>query len=75
MSGGPAVPYARSMTAGRNLVRIELAFPTDDDAEALGDRIREAVAMIVGRDELEEFRVRTIPLDPKPRPSHLRPVD
>ena len=33
----------------------------------LGDRIRESVAMIVGRDALEEFRVRTIPLDPRRR--------
>jgi hypothetical protein len=30
--------------------------------------------MIVGRDALEEFRVRTMPLDPKDRP-HLRSVD
>jgi hypothetical protein len=59
---------------GRNLVRVELSFVSDEDAEPLGDRIRESVAMIVGRDALEEFRVRTMPLDPKDRP-HLRSVD
>jgi hypothetical protein len=34
--------------------------------------------MIVGRDALEEFRVRSLPLDPKKPPKqrdHLRPVD
>ena len=56
------------------LVRVELAFRSTEDqsAEALGDRIREAVAMIVGRQELEEFRVRTLPLARKKGP---RPVD
>lgn len=59
---------------GRNLVRIELSFVSDDDVNGLGDRIREAVAMIVGREALEEFRVRSMPLDPKDR-AHLRSVD
>ena len=59
--------------SGRNLIRIECSFVSEEDAEALGDRISEAVAMIVGRDAVEEFRVRTMPLDVKPRP--LRPVD
>lgn len=58
----------------RDLVRVELTFVTDEDAGSLGDRIREAVAMIVGRDALEEFRVRSMPLDPKKK-KHLRPVD
>ncbi len=58
----------------RQLVRIELSFVTDDDAEQLGDRIREATASIVGRRELEEFRVRTMPLDTKKK-EHLRSVD
>jgi hypothetical protein len=58
----------------RNLIRVELSFVSDEDAEALGDRIRESVANIVGRRALEEFRVRSMPLDPKQRP-HLRPVD
>jgi hypothetical protein len=59
--------------SGRNLIRVELAFVTDDDADALGDRIRESVANIVGRHAIEEFRVRSMPLDPKQRP--LRSVD
>lgn len=56
------------------LVRVELAFKSTEDQsiEALADRIREAVAMIVGRRELEEFRVRVLPLSQKKGP---RPVD
>lgn len=56
------------------LVRVELAFRSTEDqnVEALGDRVREAVALIVGRRELEEFRVRVLPLTPKKGP---RPVD
>jgi hypothetical protein len=57
----------------RNLIRVELSFVSDEDVEALGDRIRESVANIVGRQALEEFRVRSMPLDAKPRP--LRSVD
>jgi hypothetical protein len=53
--------------SGRNLIRVELSFVTEEDAEALGDRIRESVANIVGRQAIEEFRVRTMPLDVKPR--------
>jgi len=56
------------------LVRIELAFVSEEDEEQVGERIRESVAMIVGREALEEFRVRTLPLDTK-RKDHLRPVD
>ena len=40
------------------LVTIELRFTTDDDPEALGERIREATSLIVGRQALEDFRVR-----------------
>jgi hypothetical protein len=58
----------------RQLVRVELAFVSEDDPERTGDRIRESVAMIVGRDSLEEFRVRTLPLDTKKK-GHLRTVD
>jgi hypothetical protein len=47
------------------LVRIELTFKTDADARALGDRIEESVRLIVGREALEEFRVRTLPLGRK----------
>jgi hypothetical protein len=58
----------------RQLVRVELAFVSEEDAEQTGERIRESVAMIVGRDKLEEFRVRTLPLDTKKK-GNLRPVD
>ena len=57
----------------RNLIRVEVSFVSDEEPEALGDRIRESVANIVGRQAIEEFRVRTMPLDAKPR--SLRPVD
>ena len=59
--------------SGRNLIRVELSFVTEEDAEALGDRIRESVANIVGRQAIEEFRVRAMPLDAKPR--SLRPIE
>jgi len=56
------------MTGDRQLVRVELSFVTESDAGQLGDRIREAVGQIVGREALEEFRVRTLPLDERKRP-------
>jgi hypothetical protein len=56
------------VTTGRQLVRVELTFVSESNAEQLGDRIREAVVMIVGRETLEEFRVRTLPLDERKRP-------
>ena len=58
----------------RQLIRIELAFVSEEDEEQVGERIRESVAMIVGREALEEFRIRTLPLDAKKK-DHLRPVD
>ena len=58
----------------RQLIRIELAFLSVEDEEQVGERIRESVAMIVGREALEEFRVRTLPLDTEKK-DHLRPVD
>jgi hypothetical protein len=58
----------------RQLVRVELTFVSEDDPDQTGDRIRESVAMIVGRDSLEEFRVRALPLDTKKK-GHLRTVD
>jgi hypothetical protein len=58
----------------RQLVRIELAFVSEEDEEQVGERIRESVAMIVGREALEEFRVRTLPLDTEKK-DHLRPVE
>jgi hypothetical protein len=49
------------------LARVELTFRTDDDPQALADRVRESVAQIVGREALEEFRVRVLPLTPPPK--------
>jgi hypothetical protein len=65
------------MSSDPMLVKIELAFKTtaDESADAFGDRIREAVGMIVGRNALEEFRVRTLPLAEPKRKGGLRPVD
>lgn len=58
--------------AERKLVQVEMRFVTDGDPGGLTDRVRESVALIVGREQLEEFRVRTMPLNP---PKPLRPVD
>jgi hypothetical protein len=54
--------------ADKQLVTIELRFVTEGEPEPIGDRVREAVAMIVGRDALEEYRVRAMPLAPPKRP-------
>ena len=54
--------------AEKVLVSIELRFTTDDDPEALGERIREATSLIVGRQALEDFRVRVLPLAPPKGP-------
>ena len=48
------------------LVSVELRIRTAEDPKQLGDRLREAAAMIAGRDAVEEFRVRATPLDEKP---------
>jgi len=58
--------------AERMLVQVELRFVTDEEPEGLAERVRESVALIVGRERLEEFRVRTMPLEP---PKRLRPVE
>lgn len=50
------------------LVTVELRFTTEDDAKQLGERVREAVSMVVGREHLEEFRVRVMPLTPPKKP-------
>ena len=52
----------------KQLVTIEVRFVSDEDPNQLGDRIRESVAMIVGRDAVEEYRVRAMPLTPPKRP-------
>jgi hypothetical protein len=59
----------------RTLVTIELRFVTGDDPEQLADRMREAVATIVGKHALEEFRVKTLPLDGPNEKGGLRPVE
>jgi hypothetical protein len=58
----------------KRLVTVEVRFVSTDDVEQVGDRIRESVAQIVGRDALEEFRIRTMLLEPKTK-GPLRPVD
>jgi hypothetical protein len=50
------------------LVTIELRFRAEDDPDQLADRVRESVAMIVGRDRLEDFRMRVLPLSPPKKP-------
>ena len=50
------------------LVTIEIRFRTDEDTQQLADRVRESVAMVVGRDNLEDFRVRELPLTPPKKP-------
>jgi hypothetical protein len=52
------------------LVTIELRFVADDDPDQLAERVRESIATIVGRERLEDFRVRALPLSrpKKPRP-------
>ena len=54
--------------AEKQLVTIEVRFVSEEDPNPLGDRVREAVAMIVGKEALEEFRVRAMPLAPPKRP-------
>lgn len=63
------------MMAGETLVTVELRFITGEDPEQLADRVRESVAAIVGKDALEEFRVKTMPLGPKGEKGGLRPVE
>ncbi len=53
------------------LVTIELRFRTEDDPAQLGDRVRESVAMVVGRDNLEDFRLRVLPLAPPKEPREV----
>ena len=54
--------------ADKQLVTIELRFVTEDEPEAARGPRPRAVAMIVGRDALEEYRVRAMPLAPPKRP-------
>lgn len=50
------------------LVTIELRFRADEDPRQLAERVRESVALIVGRERLEDFRVRVLPLTPPTKP-------
>ena len=50
------------------LVTIEIRFRAEDDTQQLADRVRESVALIVGRERLEDFRVRELPLSPPEKP-------
>lgn len=62
--------------ASKRLVTVELRFVTGEDPEQLADRLREAVGAIVGKESLEEFRVRTMPLErPKGERGGLRPLE
>lgn len=64
------------MMAGETLVTVELRFVTGEDPAQLADRVRESVAAIVGKDALEEFRVKTIPLGgPRGEKGGLHPVE
>ena len=40
-----------------------MRFVSTEDVQAQLDRVRESVASIVGRDSLEEFRAKAMPLD------------
>jgi hypothetical protein len=62
------------MTGRRTLVTVELRFVTGEDPGQLTDRMREAVATIIGKDALEEFRVKMVPLE-GPTERGLRPVE
>jgi hypothetical protein len=53
--------------ADKVLVTIEMRFTTEDEPEQLGERVREAASLIVGKDALEDFRLRVLPLAP-PKP-------
>lgn len=57
--------------AEKVLVTVEIRFITEEDPQQLGERVRESASMIVGREHLEEFRVRVLPLAP---PKNPRPV-
>lgn len=59
------------MAPERVLVTIELRFRAEGDPQQLADRVRESVALIVGRELLEDFRVRVLPLTPPKEPRAL----
>ena len=54
--------------AEKVLVTIEMRFTTQDEPEQLGERVREAASLIVGKEALEDFRLRVLPLASPKRP-------
>ena len=50
------------------LLSIEARIRTTEETDQLAERIRESISMIVGREQLEDFRVRELPLTPPKRP-------
>ncbi|HET9672183.1 MAG TPA: hypothetical protein VFQ40_04970 [Actinomycetota bacterium] len=64
------------MSPAKRLVTVELRFVTVEDPEQLADRLRESASTIVGKEALEEFRVKSMPLErPKGERGGLRPVE
>ena len=61
--------------AGPSLVTVEIRFVTDEDPGQLADRMRESVAIIVGKEALEEFRVKTVPLGGPDEKGGIHPVE
>jgi hypothetical protein len=61
--------------AGPSLVTVEIRFVTDEDPGQLADRMRESVAIIVGKEALEEFRVKAVPLGGPDEKGGLHPVE
>lgn len=57
--------------AEKVLVTVEIRFTTEEDPQQLGERVRESASMIVGREHLEEFRVRVLPLAPPKSPRQV----
>jgi hypothetical protein len=48
----------------RVLISVDVRFTTTDDPEQIVGRVQEAVRMIVGAEALEDFRWRSLPLEP-----------
>jgi hypothetical protein len=48
----------------RVLISVDVRFTTTDDPEQIAGRVEEAVRMVVGPDALEDFRWRSLPLEP-----------
>ena len=57
------------------LVTVEFRFVTGEDLQQIADRLREAAAAIVGKESLEEFRVKTIPVEGPDQRGGMRPVE